>query len=76
MVSYTHITSCLRVINIFPFVPLLNHPRTSPINSNLPYQISTEPAFPAVPQHIKKIGGMLPVWGDTSYSIKVMKSNT
>ena len=33
MVSYTHITSCLRVINIFPFVPLLNHPRISPINS-------------------------------------------
>ena len=35
MVSYTHITSCLRVINSFPFVPLLNHPRISPINSNL-----------------------------------------
>ena len=35
MVSYTHITSCLRVINMFPFVPLLNHPRISPINSKL-----------------------------------------
>ena len=36
MVSYTHITSCLRVNNVFPFVPLLNHPRISPITSNLP----------------------------------------
>ena len=30
MVSYTHNTSCLRVINMFPFVLLLNHPRNSP----------------------------------------------
>ena len=37
MVSYTHITSCLRVINIFPFVPLLNHPPISPLNSSLLY---------------------------------------